>query len=436
VSFTALLAGQIVSILGDRLNNIAMIELLATETGRFAEAGSTFELSKLALAMTLPALVFGPFVGAYVDRVSRKRVLILTDIIRGLAVLAIPFMRPSLPLWTVYGVVALLYLANLFFLPARCAIVSEIVSRERLIRANSILSLGATAATIAGFVIGGVIATKAGWRTALFIDSATYLFSAAALAFIRIQRPGVQETIRAGQMTGAGALAPAGGLAGEEPGMAEEPALSARSPYLQTIKEAVGIVRRSPVARLGVLVPPVMVLAGTTAYVLGVTLIESRIPEGTMYIGFLIGLAGAGMGAGSFFTGKVLHKQPLGRTAVIWIPVSIVPMMAIGLTESLPLLGLAMLVAGFAAGPVFVSTETAIQHSAPRRRQATVFALRDMQMKLAIVVAAGLASVAAGVLGTGTALVALLLLWLLLSLPVIKTGAASAGTVAGDTVPD
>jgi predicted MFS family arabinose efflux permease len=388
-----------------------MIELLATETGRFADSGSTFELSKLALAMTLPALVFGPFVGAFVDRVSRKRVLILTDIIRGVAVLAIPFMRPSLPLWTVYGVVVLLYFANLFFLPARCAIVTEIVSREKLIRANSVLSIGATAATIAGFVVGGVIATRAGWRTALYIDSATYFFSASALALMRIRRPEAPQTAMAG--------------ASAEP----------RS-YLGTIKEAVGIVRRSPIARLGVIVPPVIVLAGTTAYVLGVALIESRIPEGTMYVGFLIGLAGAGMGAGSLFTGKVLHGQPLGKTAVVWVPVAIVPMMAIGFTGSLPLLGLAMFVAGFGAGPVFVSTETAVQQSAPRRRQATVFALRDMQMKLAIVVAAGLASVAAASLGARAALVALLLLWLLLSLPVIKTGTASAGAATGDTVPD
>ncbi len=410
ISFTALLAGQIVSILGDRLNNIAMIELIASETGRFADSGSTFELSKLALAMTLPALAFGPFVGAYVDRVSRKQVLILTDIIRGLAVLAIPFMRPSLPLWTVYGVVAALYFANLFFLPARCAIVTEIVSRDRLIRANSMLSLGATAATIAGFVIGGVIATKAGWRTALFIDSATYFFSAAALAFIRIRRP----------------------EAGEEPGAVEQPLTGKRHSYLETIREAIGIVRHSRLAKLGVFVPPVVVLAGSTAYVLGVSLIESRMSEGTMYIGFLIGLAGAGMGAGSFFTGKVLHKQPLGRTAVIWIPVAIIPMMAIGLTESLPLLGLAMFVAGFAAGPVFVSTETAIQHSAPPRRQATVFALRDMQMKLAIVVAATLASAAAGAMSARLALVALMALWLLLSVAVIRigTGAANDGTAA------
>ena len=57
ISFTALLVGQIVSILGDRLNNIALIEMLSIETGRFATPGSTFELSKLALAMTVPAIV-------------------------------------------------------------------------------------------------------------------------------------------------------------------------------------------------------------------------------------------------------------------------------------------------------------------------------------------------------------------------------------------
>jgi len=415
ISFTALLAGQIVSILGDRLNNIAMIELLATETGRFADSGSAFELSKLALAMTLPALAFGPFVGAYVDRVSRKRVLILTDIVRGLAVFGIPFMRPSLPLWTVYGLVAVLYLANLFFLPARCAIVSEIVSRDRLIKANSILSLGATAATIVGFVAGGVIATRAGWRTALFIDSATYFFSAAALAFIRLREPGAEP------LTEAGSLARTQRSAGEHPS------------YIDTIREAIRIIRRSPISRVGVFVPPVMVLAGTTAYVIGVTLIESRIPEGTMYIGFLIGLAGAGMGAGSLFTGKVLHNQPLARTAVLWLPLAILPLLALGLTESLHLLGLAMFIAGFAAGPVFVSTETAIQHSAPPRRQATVFALRDMLMKLAVVVAAGLAAVAANVVSAKPALAALMILWLLISVPAIRTGTAYAGP--GNTIP-
>jgi predicted MFS family arabinose efflux permease len=202
---------------------------------------------------------------------------------------------------------------------------------------------------------------------------------------------------------------------------------------VDTVREAIGIVRESRVARLGVLVPPVMVLAGTTAYVIGVKLIESRMAEGTMYIGFLIGLAGAGMGAGSFFTGRVLHGRPLARTAVIWIPASILPLASLGLTGNVYLLGLAMFAAGFAAGPVFVSTETAIQHSTPGRRQATVFALRDMQMKLAVLIAAGLAAAITNAVGAKTALIALMLLWLMISLPLTRAGTARDRT--GRAVP-
>jgi DHA3 family macrolide efflux protein-like MFS transporter len=374
-----------------------MIELLASETSRFAAPGSTFELSKLALAMTLPALLFGPFVGAYVDRVSRKGVLIITDIIRGLTVISIPFMRPSLPLWTVYGAIGVLYLANLFFLPARCAIVCEIVPRDRLIRANSILSLGATLATIAGFAIGGVIAAKAGWRIALFIDAATYFVSAVALAFIR----------------------PLATVPG--------PASSPRASYVETIKQAIQAVARSRIARAGVLIPSVMALAGTTAYVLGVKIIESGIPEGTMYVGFLVGLAGAGMAAGSYFTGKVLHSQSRTTIAAVWTPIAILPLIVIGLTSRLPLVGLAVAAAGFAAGPVFVSTETAIQEQAPDRRQATVFALRDMLMKLAVVVAAAVAAGLANRLGAQTALIALLPLWVVLSLPALASSLSPRG---------
>ena len=66
-SYVALLTGQIVSILGDRLNNIALVELIAEETGRFSEAGSTLEMSKLFLAVTLLVLA------AWVVRVRRAR---------------------------------------------------------------------------------------------------------------------------------------------------------------------------------------------------------------------------------------------------------------------------------------------------------------------------------------------------------------------------
>jgi DHA3 family macrolide efflux protein-like MFS transporter len=388
VSYLALLTGQIVSILGDRLNNIALVELIAEETGRFSQSGSTLEMSKLFLAFTLPSLILGPLVGAYVDRANRKRTLIITDLIRGLAVLAVPFMRPALPLWTVYGMVAVLYVANLFFLPARCAIVSEIVPRGRLMKANSGLTIGATVASIAGFFVGGLIAARAGWRFALYIDSATYFVSAVALAFIRPVAAG-REHIE-----------------------------TSRSPYTETMKEALRVMRRSAAARLGVISPAILVLAGTTAFVLGTAMIERSHPEGTMYVGFIAGLAGLGMAAGSVLTSA--RFQGTGRARIIrtWVPAVIVPLGLLAVTRNLWLMGLGVALAGFAAGPVFVTSETGVQEETPMRRQATVFAFRDMLMKTSALVAAWLAGLAPALMGEPRALGGLLALWLILWLAI------------------
>lgn len=383
-SYLALLTGQIVSILGDRLNNIAMIELIAEETGRFARSGATLELSKLFLAITLPSLILGPIVGAYVDRVSRKRTLIVTDLVRGLAVLAVPFMRPALPLWCVYVVIAVLYLANLFFLPARCAVVTELVPRDRLMKANSGLTIGAALATILGFFFGGIVATKAGWRAAFFIDSGTYFISAIAMAFIRP-------------------------VFGASPHREIQPIS-----YLKTIKEALGAVRRSWAARLGIFAPALLVLAGTTAYVIGVSLIERNHAEGTMYVGFISAAAALGMVLGSVLTATIFKNLPRAGIMTTWVPLAILPLASIAFTGNLIVLGLAVGFAGFAAGPVFVSSETAVQEEAPDRRQATAFAFRDMLMKVSALLAAWLAGLLPSLAGDSWGLVTLLTAWIVL----------------------
>jgi predicted MFS family arabinose efflux permease len=357
-SFLALLVGQIVSILGDRLNNLAMIDLITVETGRFRQAGSVFELSKLALAMTLPSLLLGPFVGAFVDRARRKRVLVASDVVRGFAVAAIPFMRPALPLWTVYGAVACLYIANLFFLPARCAIVSELVTRPNLLRANSLLSMGATAATVAGFGIGGLVVASLGWRTALFVDAATYFFSAGALA----------------------CLAPRADLAVAP--QAKQPS------YSQVIREALTEIRTSSAATAGVLVPAILTAGGTAVYILGVALIETASRRGTELVGLIVAMAGASMALGCYVTAKWLRGMSRDKIALGSALACLVALAAAGMAPGLPLMGLAVAAAGFAAGPVLVASETAIQEEARRQRQATVFALRDALMKLGSAVAA------------------------------------------------
>lgn len=390
-SFKALFAGQVSSIFGDRINNIALIEIIAVRTSRFADSGAIFEISNLTLAMTVPSLLFAPFAGALVDRVSRKKTLVTANVLRGLAVLSILFLRPDVPLGTYYAIVAFLYIMNLLYVPARCSVVPEIVARRRLLRANSILTAGATAAAIGGFVIGGVISTKLGWRTAIFINALAYLGSAGAMAVIRLRHEGPEQ----------------------------KDAVS-HPPYFRSIAAGAGEILRSAKVRLSVLAPPLVIIAGTVAYVIGVPNIEVLSADATMHIGFLSGLAGIGMAFGSYMTMRVLSGVNRFAISGVGTAAVCIVLSAFGFTTSFTVLGAAALLAGLAAGPVYVSSETTIQEESTENRRATIFAFRDMLMKGVAAGTAPLAGLLAFKLGTQTAILMLLAVTLMLSLITIR----------------
>jgi len=385
-SFKALFTGQVSSIFADRINSIALIEIIAVRTSRFADSGSIFELSNLTLAMTLPSLLFAPFAGALVDRWSRKKVLVIANLSRGLAVLSILFLRPDVPLGTYYAIVAFLYMMNILYVSARCTVVPEIVPRAKLLRANSILTAGATAAAIGGFAIGGVISTKLGWRPAIFINVLAYLGSAGAMAAIKL-RPRTDEQ------------------------MAQE----RHPPYLKSIAAGASEIAGSARVRLSVLAPPLVIIAGTVAFVIGVPNIEGLSADATMHIGFLTGLAGIGMAAGSYLTMRALSRvnrytiSGVGTVAVCLV------LSAFGFTTDFAVLGAAALLAGLAAGPVYVSSETTIQEESTEKRRATIFAFRDMLMKGVAAGTAPLAGLLAVTLGTKQAILLMLAVTLVLS---------------------
>lgn len=400
-SYKALFTGQLSSIFGDRINSIALIEIIALRTSRFADTASIFEISNLTLAMTLPSLLFAPFAGPLVDRWSRKKVLVTVNVLRGLAVLSILFLRPNVPLGTYYAIVTFLYMMNILYVSARCTVVAEIVPRSRLLRANSILTAGTTAAAIAGLALGGVISTKLGWRTAILINGLAYLGSAGAMAAIKIRVRTREER--------------------------EEQHL----PYFKSIGAGAGEIVRSARVRLSVLAPPLVIIAGTIAFVIGVPNIEGLSEDATMHIGFLTGLAGIGMAAGSYMTMKALSQiNRITISGVGTVAVCVV-LSAFGFTTHFAILGAAALLAGLAAGPVYVSSETTIQEESTERRRATIFAFRDMLMKGVAAGTAPLAGLLAVKLGTMHAILLMLSVTLALSVMVIQGSRRSWESQAG-----
>ncbi|HEY0170953.1 MAG TPA: MFS transporter [Pyrinomonadaceae bacterium] len=183
--FRRLWGGQVVSEVGDWLNNIAVLAL-AIQLAGASSVG--LAVATYAIARHLPLFLFGPVAGVVTDRVSRRRVMIAADVAR--AALALGFLLANRlgSLAAIYAVGASLFSVSAFFNAAKRASIPNLVAgTEELLAANS-LSASTTAATIAvGSALGGVVATALGRDAVFVLNALTFLASAEMIR--RIRRP-------------------------------------------------------------------------------------------------------------------------------------------------------------------------------------------------------------------------------------------------------
>jgi MFS family permease len=183
-NFRHLWSGQVVSEIGDWLNNIAVVALVLELAGTAHEGRA---IAVYAIARHLPLFIFGPIAGVVVDRTDRRRVMIAADVSR--AVLAAGFLVAqefsSLP--AIYTVGASLFAVSAFFNAAKRAAIPVIVNdTDELLGANS-LSASTTAATIAvGSALGGLVATFISRDLVFVLNAATFLVSALMISRIRL----------------------------------------------------------------------------------------------------------------------------------------------------------------------------------------------------------------------------------------------------------
>lgn len=192
--FRYLFGARMVSLTGDWLSMLAVIALLREVTGTDAGALSGFFILKL-----LPIFLAGPLAGVFADRFSRRRIMLGSDLIRSLTILALllaPYV--SRPVVYIYALVLLQVVASAFFEPARSASLPQLVSKRHLATANALGALMWSTVFAFGAALGGVITDLAGWRFTLVLDAGTYLVSAALITRIQLPprppRPKVKET--------------------------------------------------------------------------------------------------------------------------------------------------------------------------------------------------------------------------------------------------
>jgi DHA3 family macrolide efflux protein-like MFS transporter len=182
--FAAYGLAQTISLIGDRLPQVALAVLVYAITNSPLATGLVF------LAATLPNILLGPIAGTFVDRWEHKRVMIASDLIRAVIVIAIPFAAQMNVVW-VYPLVFLVTAVSLFFRPAKVALLPRIVAEDDVMAANSATWSADSLADIIGFPIAGLFVAFLGpaahdLSLAFFADSATYVLSALLLAGVAV----------------------------------------------------------------------------------------------------------------------------------------------------------------------------------------------------------------------------------------------------------
>lgn len=169
--------GQLVSVIGDKVDQIALGILVYEATGSGLQMGIT-----LAISM-LPSALFGMVAGAYVDRFDKRRTMIAADLLRAALVISVPFVA-QFSIAAVYAVALLVATVSLFFEPAKLSLIPKLVRKDELMAANSLDSATVSAAELVGLALAAGVVAAMGTRLVFFLDAATFLVS--ALFILRI----------------------------------------------------------------------------------------------------------------------------------------------------------------------------------------------------------------------------------------------------------
>jgi MFS family permease len=172
-SFRRLWIGQVISELGNWFNFIAALGLVRVVSHAAPEVTTLLLLFRLA-----PFTLFSPLAGAFVDRWSRRTVMIVTDLLRVLVALGFLLVRRPEDLWIAYLCTALLAFFGTFFEAAKNAAVPNITGERDLLAGNALMFSSRFLLMSLGAALGGWTSSKVGYEAAFIINAISFLISA------------------------------------------------------------------------------------------------------------------------------------------------------------------------------------------------------------------------------------------------------------------
>lgn len=169
-----LFAGQTISQIGDGVSKVALLWFV------YAMTDSALKMSLIGVLQTIPPLVFGPFAGVLLDRLEKRRAMIVIDLARTGLLTAIPILYAvgllNLP-W-LYVLVFVIAMFSMAFGPALNATLPLIVKKEQLTGVNALMQSAMTIGQLLGPALSGMLIAAIGAQNALYVNAAAFFLSA------------------------------------------------------------------------------------------------------------------------------------------------------------------------------------------------------------------------------------------------------------------
>ena len=190
-NFRNLLAGQFISELGNWFNFIAGLGLVRLVSDASPTAAGLFFLARL-----LPFALMSPIAGTFVDRFSRRTVMIATDLLRSVLALSFLLVTNAENLWIAYLATVLLHTFGAFFDGAKNAAAPNLAGKEGLLAATALLFSTRFLLMAVGSALGGWAAAIFGYKAAFIINAASFLISAFTVWLIPEEATRDEDTAR------------------------------------------------------------------------------------------------------------------------------------------------------------------------------------------------------------------------------------------------
>jgi MFS family permease len=313
----------------------------------------------LLIADFLPIVLIGLLLGPLVDRLSRRRLMIVSDLVRFGVFAALPFVHSPAAIVALAGVSGV---ATGFFHPAANAGLPNLVDDEDLTNANSLLQTAETLALMVGPVLAGLMLTVWPPSVPYAVNAVTFLVSAALVARI-----------------------PAASLRSEE---------SVTNGHWRDVADGIRLVLTSRPLRTVLIVWNVVVIGSAFVNVAEVIFAKHDLAAGNVGFGILVAASGIGLALGSFLAAPALGKVGLRRHYIGSITLMGVGWGAAAISDSI-WLAVPFVIGGAAGnGAAAVCNRLLVQRGAPDQYRGRALAT-IMSSNYAVV---GLSMAAAGVL--------------------------------------